>query len=85
MAARLRKAGSIDYTLRRAAGPANTRKRRFLYSGSQRTALSPPAFEQCPVFPRVRADRPTSAIDRSAHERPFEAPSPPAQDLPKEG
>jgi hypothetical protein len=53
----------------------NTRILRLLYSGSRHTALSPPAFEQCPRFSWVRADRPTSAIDRSAHERSFEYPS----------
>jgi len=36
------------------------------------TALSPPAFEQCPLFPRVRADRPISANNRSADERSVE-------------
>ena len=32
------------------------------------TALSPPVLAQCPITSRVRADRPTSATDRSAHE-----------------
>ena len=49
--------------------------RRLLYSGSRSPALSPPAFEQCPLLLGVRADRPTSAIDRSAYERSCEYPS----------
>src|SRR5947209_616088 len=49
-----------------AVSAANTPIRRMRYSGSRHTALSPPAFEQCPAF-LVRADRPTSAADRSAH------------------
>jgi len=44
---------------------ADTRRRGILYSGRGLIPLSPPAFEQCPR-PRVRADRPTSATDRSA-------------------
>ena len=38
---------------------------RIMYSGFRKSALSPPAFEQYPVFSRVRADRPISAMHSS--------------------
>src|SRR4051812_33061074 len=69
-------------TLFEAAAPARVWKRDLgsrhadvMYSGCCSPALSPPAFEQCPRYrPRVRADRPISAIDRSAHDRPVHDP-----------
>src|SRR5688572_5617818 len=45
----------------------NTRDQAIVYSGSRHTALSQPAFRAVPPS-RLRADGPTSAFDRSAHE-----------------
>ena len=75
MAAGLRKAvGALSIHFARAFA-AKTGIRPLLYSGPRSTALSAPAFEQRLLFLRVRADRPTSGIDWSAHERFFEHPS----------
>ena len=65
----------IQYTSLPPLDGANARIRQAADScivGPHPTALSPPAFEQCPVFPRVRADRPISANNRSADERSVE-------------
>jgi hypothetical protein len=69
--------GGETFSIRCGSGcfAANMPTCELLYSRSCRTALSPPAFEQCPLLLWVRADRPTSAIDRSAHEDAFERPS----------
>src|SRR5262245_15284369 len=49
MAAGLRKAGRRR-VYATPTGVAPNMRRRIMYSGSRKTALSPPAFEQCPVF-----------------------------------
>jgi hypothetical protein len=51
MAAGLQESGTaIEYTPTPTGAAPNMRRHRIMYSGSRKTALSPPAFEQCPVF-----------------------------------
>ena len=56
-----------------AGSPPNTRHRAIVYSGSRHTALSQPAFEQCPFSGARR--RAHFGLDRSAHEPSIKSPS----------
>ena len=68
MAAGLRKADGCLSICLMSALCRNTCCPQIVYSARRHTVLSPPAFEQCPVVSRVRADRPISAVSRTAHE-----------------